>query len=225
MAIHVVCPGCYARFKVSDKFAGMTGACPKCKKTITVPSADDEVKVHAPEDFGGARGASGKLVLKPIARLETRLSPVAIAGILASIVGVAAIAWGGGELLQTQWVVRAVGLLVITPPLVMAGYTFLRDQETEPYRGRAFYIRTGICALSYAVMWAVFGYSAEYVVGAEAWNWLLFAPPFVITGALIALACFDLDFGSGCFHYAFYVLVIILLRWIAGMGWIWTIGV
>jgi hypothetical protein len=37
----------------------------------------------------------------------------------------------------------------------------------------------------------------------------------------VALACFDLDFGSGCFHYAFYLLAILLLRWCAGMGWVW----
>ena len=31
MAIAVICPGCKASFRVSDKFAGQTGPCPKCK--------------------------------------------------------------------------------------------------------------------------------------------------------------------------------------------------
>ena len=42
-----------------------------------------------------------------------------------------------------------------------------------------------------------------------------------ILGALAALAALDLDFGSGFFHYGFYLLVTILLRRVGGMGWIW----
>jgi len=50
MAIQVICPGCRATFTVSDKFAGQTGPCPKCKKPITVPSdAAKEVTIHGPE--------------------------------------------------------------------------------------------------------------------------------------------------------------------------------
>ena len=37
MPISVVCPGCKARFNVSDKFAGKKGPCPKCKTVLTVP--------------------------------------------------------------------------------------------------------------------------------------------------------------------------------------------
>jgi hypothetical protein len=222
MSIPVVCPGCLARFKVSEKFAGRSGACPKCKGTINVPSKEEEVKVHAPEDFGrGGRGASGALSLKPIARIETRLTPVAVAAVVAAVLGAVAIAWLAGGLLQSFWPARVLALLVISPPLVVAPYTFLRDQELEPYRGKAFYLRAGICALAYTVLWGVFGYASDFAIGGDPWNWLLVIPPFVVTGALVALACFDLDFGGGCFHYAFYVLAILLLRWCAGMGWIW----
>ena len=34
MAIDVTCPSCHTRFQVSDKFAGKSGPCPKCKNTI-----------------------------------------------------------------------------------------------------------------------------------------------------------------------------------------------
>lgn len=227
MAIQVVCPGCYARFKVSDKFAGMSGPCPKCKKIITIPAAADEVKVHAPEEFAhGGRGTGGKLALKPIARFETKLSAVAVTGIVASVIGVVAVAWLAGPIFKEHWWARAVGLLLISPALVFAPYTFLRDQEAEPHRGKPLFVRTAICAVVYAMMWVVFGYSSGFVVGADPWNWLLYAPPFVVTGGLVALACYDLDFSSGCLHYAFYALATILLRWIAGMGWIWeaTVG-
>ena len=39
MSIIVVCPGCKKSFKVSDKYAGKSGACPNpdCKATIKVP--------------------------------------------------------------------------------------------------------------------------------------------------------------------------------------------
>ena len=41
MSIPVVCPGCRTRFKVSDRFAGQSGACPKCKAKIEVPAQVD----------------------------------------------------------------------------------------------------------------------------------------------------------------------------------------
>jgi hypothetical protein len=39
----------------------------------------------------------------------------------------------------------------------------------------------------------------------------------------VPLACLDLEYGNGFFHYAFYLLVTVLLRWLAGMGWVWEI--
>ena len=74
MPITIVCPGCHGRFSVSEKFAGKQGPCPKCKTVISIPKASEEVKIHAPEDYGGAKTATGKLVLKPIAREATKLS-------------------------------------------------------------------------------------------------------------------------------------------------------
>ena len=72
MSIIVVCPGCRKSFKVSDKFAGKSGPCPNCKRTLEVPEKTQEVKVHAPEQFaGGGRSTTGKLVLKPVAYTPT----------------------------------------------------------------------------------------------------------------------------------------------------------
>ena len=73
MAILVVCPTCKSRFQVSEKFAGKQGPCPKCKAVITIPRVEDEVKIHAPEEYAGggsvaAKDASGRAVLKPISR-------------------------------------------------------------------------------------------------------------------------------------------------------------
>ena len=83
MSIPVICPGCHKSFKVSDKFAGKSGACPSCKTTIDVPEKGQEVKVHAPAAFAeGGRSTSGKLITKPIARKQVRLEPVTTAAIL-----------------------------------------------------------------------------------------------------------------------------------------------
>ena len=60
MAIQVTCSGCHARFKVSDKYAGRKGPCPKCKAEITVPDADEEVVIKSHDEFGGARDAGGE---------------------------------------------------------------------------------------------------------------------------------------------------------------------
>ena len=226
MSIQVICPGCHSRFKVSDKFAGKSGACPKCKGKIEVPAADQQVEVHAPEEFsgGGARSASGKLTLKPIARIETKVTPVAIVAIVGSILLVGIATWLAGEVLREQVLFRAIGLLLISPPLAIAGYTFLRDDELESYQGRGLYLRAALCGLGYTLLWGIFGYVADTTLTGEIWEWLIVAPPFIVTGALCALACFDLDFGSGFFHYSFYLVLTMALRWAAGMPWIWDVG-
>ena len=86
MSIIVVCPGCLKSFKVSDKFAGKTGPCPNCKRTLQVPTKEQEVKVHAPEAFaGGGKSTTGKLVTKPIARVNAKLRPVTTTLIVAAV--------------------------------------------------------------------------------------------------------------------------------------------
>lgn len=226
MAIFVVCPGCKSRFQVSDKFAGRSGSCPKCKGKITVPAAADEVKVHGGEDFsGGGRNAEGKLVLKPIARQETRFRPALAAAIAAGVLLTLLLDWLGGRVLRDHLTLLQfagwVGLLIVTPPLAIGAYTVLYDDELEPYRGNSLYLRAASCALVYILLWGIFNFIVAKGLTGEIWSWLFVAPPFLVMGALTALACFDLDFSNGIIHYAFYVLVIILLRWIAGMGWVW----
>ena len=225
MSIQVICAGCHSRFKVSDKFAGKSGACPKCKSKIDVPSADQQVEVHAPEEFsGGGRGASGKLALKPITRIETKVTPVAVVAIVGSVLVVGIATWLAGGVLREQFPFRAMGLLLISPPMAIAGYTFLRDDELEPHRGRSLYIRAALCGLGYTVLWGVFGYVADTTLTGELWEWVFVTPPFLAIGGLCALVCFDLDFGSGFFHYCFYLVLTMGLRWAAGMPWVWDLG-
>jgi len=228
MSILVVCPGCRKRFSVSDKFAGQTGPCPNCKTKIRVPTKEEEVKIHAPTEFAaGARDARAQAAAKPIARKETPWNPVVAGVITGTVLLVFLGAWLGGRagLLDDLWG-RGIGLLLVSPPLVVAGYTFLRDSDDLfPYHGRVLYLRAGICSLIYIALWGVYGYLVgEQIVSGELWNWIFVLPPFFVAGAMVALMCLDLDFGSGFFHYCFYILATVLLGWAAGAGWPWEIS-
>jgi len=227
MAILVVCPGCRKRFQVSDQFAGRTGPCPSCKTPIKIPTKQEEVKIHGGELFStGGRSTTGELVLKPIARQQAKFRPAVAAAILGAILVVFVAALLGRGLFRGFAVLRAAGLLLVSLPLVIAGYSVLRNDELEPYRGVPLHLRAGILALVYAGLWGAFVLTPvqEFAQSGELWIWLLVVPPFLIAGALAALGCLDLDFGSGLLHYAFYLLVTIVLGWAAGMGWPWQVG-
>ncbi len=230
MPILIICPGCKKQFQVSEKFAGKSGPCPQCKTVIKVPKKEDQVVVHTPEQFAsGGRGAGGKLALKPIARLEGRLRGRTMALIAAVAVLAWAVAWLGGRkgLFVDRPAYSVLGLLLISPPLVIGGYQFLSgSEELERYRGKKLYLRAGICALAYVGLWGLFlfvlGYVSPLIRDGEIWVWFFVAPPFFVVGSLAALAALDLDFSTGFFHYAFYVLVILLLRWAAEMPSVWS---
>jgi hypothetical protein len=227
MSILVVCPGCRKRFQVSEKFAGQSGPCPQCKATIQIPEKSEEVKVHAPTEFAsGGRTIEGKLALKPVSRKVARFDPLraaAIGGACLAVV-VVAFALGRAGIWERSLLFRALGTLAVSPLLVLAAYPFLRDPELGAYHGKELYVRAGLCALVYAILWGAFGYLAGAYMTGELWEWLVVAPPLVLLGALAAHASLDLEFGNAVLHYAFYVLVTVILRWIGGMGGIWEVG-
>jgi hypothetical protein len=227
MPINVVCPGCHTRFTASDKFAGKQGPCPKCKFLITIPAADSDIKIHAPVD-DNPKDAKGRSVLKPIAREEPQATPLSITLVVAAIVVSLVVAVALGIAFRPNGpppAIAAAGLLLISGPLAAAGYTFLRDAELEPYRGRSLWLRAGLCGLIYAALWGglalVLGYLPPGAANGH-WTWLYLAPPFVLLGGISALAALDLDFGSGVMHYLFYVACTLLLRFAAGMPALWA---
>jgi len=224
MAIQVTCPGCHARFKVSDQYAGKQGPCPKCKAQISVPKPDEEVVVKAPDQFGGARDAAGRLVLKPISRTETMLTPMLLAGILLSVVAVLAVAvyvrvtQADGDI---PTLIKALGAIVMAPPLAFAGYAFLRDSELEPYSGVNLAARITICAAVYALLWGGYALTVPVFFGdhpLESWSILFLAAPFVVIGMLTALATLDLTPTNAFFHYAFYLVTTVALRLIVRLS-------
>ena len=121
-------------------------------------------------------------------------------------------------------IATTVGLLVVSPPLVVAAYRVLHNDDFEPYRSKELYIRATLCALAYAALWGVFSLLvARGVITGELWTWIYVAPPFMLAGGLFALATLDLDFGDCLFHYGFYLLATVILRWAAGMKWVWDV--
>jgi hypothetical protein len=221
MPIPVICPGCKKSFNVSDKFAGKQGPCPQCKTIIKVPEKIEEVVLHAPEGFG-PKDAKGRAVLKPIARKETKVSPLLTAIILVTSVVVLAVAWMFRSPTGDVPVLLLVaGALALAPPLAWAGYTFLRDDELEPFRGKELWLRVAICSAVYAGLWGLVALITGYVLGGdqlEVIHMVFVAPVMVGIGAFAAFASLDFEFGVAAIHCSLYLLVTVVLRLILGLS-------
>jgi uncharacterized membrane protein YccF (DUF307 family) len=222
MPIDVTCPGCKARFQVSEKFAGKKGPCPKCKTPITIPTPKEQVVIHAPET-DTVKDKSGQPVFKPILRQETRLSqPVAmgIGGAVFAVLFVAFILRFSEHPISP--VITSLGAILLAPPLVMAGYAFLRDDELEPYRNVELWLRVGLCSAVYALLWGGYWFVFSYLHVAPEFMHLIFVIPVAIAvGTVAAIAAFDLEFGQAALHYAMYLVATILLRLLMGMNGLW----
>jgi len=219
MPIDITCPGCRTRFKVSDKFAGQKGPCPKCKTVIQIPAKGDEIIVHAPEEYG-PKNAAGVGVLKPISRKETKISPLLLVGMISGVfmVLIVALLLRGLDSIP-PWIL-GLGAVAIAPPLVWGGYSFLRDDELEPHRGKSLVPRVLICSVLYALLWAVYAFLPSWAFSLdqlELFHLLFIVPPIMAAGAVASLATLDLDFGTGLIHYAFYLLVTVVLCFIMGL--------
>ncbi len=221
MAIPVICPGCKKSFNVSDKFAGKQGPCPQCKTIIKVPEKGEEVVLHAPEGFG-PKDTKGRAVLKPIARKETKVSPLLTAIILVASVVVLAVAWMfRSPTGDVPVLLLVVGALALAPPLAWAGYTFLRDDELEPFRGKELWLRVVICSAVYASLWGLIALIAGYVLGGdqlEVIHMVFIAPVMIGIGAFAAFASLDFEFGVAAIHCSLYLLVTVVLRLILGLS-------
>jgi hypothetical protein len=224
MAIDVTCPSCHTRFQVSDKFAGKSGPCPKCKGTIKIPDKSEEVVIHAPEDYG-PKGASGQAVFKPIGRTEVRLAVPQIAIIVGSVVVVLI----GAVLLRVSFpdkhsaqfqLIMSLGAALLGPALAFAAYTFLRDDELEPYRGTEMLLRALACGLVYAAIWGAYWLGFAYWYdwkplpsGQPSWPIMsAVVPAMVAIGALAAQASFEFELTTGALHYAVYLVATLILR-------------
>jgi hypothetical protein len=235
MPIHVICPGCHARFKVGDQHAGKTGACPKCKGSIQIPAVSDEVVIHEPESEAGAKDAKGRNVLKPIRRKEAKFNlnmALAVGG--AAILTFAIAFLVGRQTLpeNTRTIILAVGAALLGPPLAYAGYSFLRDDEQGAFVGKDVLLRALACGLVYALAWGVYWWvgiqvfdSDAYAAGTlELFQVGILAAIAIGIGTFTAFVSFDLDPITSFFHFALFFGVTVLLRVTMGLTLLPGIG-
>jgi hypothetical protein len=226
MAIDVTCTGCKTRFQVSEKFAGKKGPCPKCKTIITIPAKKDEVVIHAPE-VSGPKDSKGRAVSEPIFREEVRLSKPVILGIVGAVLGVLLaafmlrLAFPGGKIPP---IITIVGSVLLAPPLAFAGYTFLRDDELAPHRGKTLMLRLIAPSLVYPLIWGLFwGIFAYLGIKPEFIHMTFVVPAAIAIGAVAAQASLDLELGQGALHCTMYLAATVILRLIMGMNGYWNV--
>ncbi len=221
MAIPVTCPSCLTRFNVSDKFAGKSGPCPKCQKTIKIPEKSEEVVIHAPEE-SGPKDSKGRSVLKPLRRKEVALSlPVVLAASLGTLV-VFGIALGVGLSGTPPTVLLATSSFLLAIPLCFVGYWFLHDDELEGYTGKQLVTRIAIGALIFAGTWAIYAfvpaYLFEYQSTAEitGLQMVVLIAIMIVVGTVASILIFELEVLQGMLHYMFYFAITFILAWLAG---------
>jgi hypothetical protein len=222
MPIPVTCPGCLARFSVSDKFAGKQGPCPKCKQVITVPDKSQEVVIHAPES-SGPKDSTGRPVLKPIRRIEFDPSTLQIA--LASSVAVVCLIGAIVLRMMAQspptWVL-VLAAIALAYPLASMGYTFFKDDELGGYIGKERWIRLGICAAVFAGTWGLYTLLAYYfgnrtLADIETLQMAIFLALMFGLGVAVSVGACELEVGQSFLHYAIYFVATLLLALIAGV--------
>jgi hypothetical protein len=222
MPIPVTCPSCLTRFSVSEKFAGKSGPCPKCKAIIKIPELSEQVVVHAPVD-SAPKDSKGKSVLKPIRREETKLSmPVIVGSALAALVAVG-VAFGY-RLNPTPppAAVLAAASILLAAPLVYAGYWFLRDDELQGFTGRELLVRCTICAVVFALGWAVYAWVPGFVADQQSLSetsalmMALMIGVMVALGATAAVLTLELEIGQGLLLHLMYLIITFALTWLSG---------
>jgi hypothetical protein len=259
MAITVVCPGCFQRFQVSDKFGGQKGPCPKCKSIIDIPK--ETVVVHEADEYAsGGRGKLGQFLARPIERLQVSFSPVqivlSICGILTAII--LTFVLGRVGLFESMPILAALGLMALSPLLIAMLFPFLVDDEDmENIHGTQLFLRAAICGLVFSIAWCGLELGKSYMSkttssspdvkvedverpgsvhmrvtqededastqksSAPPW-FLLILIPCAVIGIMSIVGVMDISISNGVLLYLVWIVSAVLLRTLAGLGWIWA---
>ncbi len=221
MSIRVTCPGCRTRFNVSDQFAGREGPCPKCKAKIHIPAKNEEVVIHGPPETG-TKDSKGAAISKPIFRQELVISPLVwtvIGGVIVTFFVLALLLrFQVADKINFPLWILIVGSLIVAVPTVYAAYGILRDSELGAFLGRELWIRIGICAIIYSVLWLAMPTANYAMHGYDTLSWSLAMAAMIGIGGAVAMSVLDFDYLTGVLHYGMYLGCTLLLRWIAGVG-------
>jgi hypothetical protein len=222
MPIPVTCPGCLTRFTVSDKYAGKTGPCPKCKKQLVVPDKSQEVVIHAPEPTG-PKDTKGVAVLKPLKRAEFKLSgfELLLAGVL-FVLAVGFALYGRIGFTEVPWWMPALGTIVLAFPLAWIGYSFFHDDELAEYSGRERLSRIGACAAVFGLSWGLYWFLAYYLGNktlsqVDAVQFAIFVVLMFVVGTLGSMLSMELEIGQSLLHYSMFFAVTFLLALLMGV--------
>lgn len=226
MAIDVTCPGCFKRFQVSDRYAGMKGPCPACNTIINIPK--ETVKIQEPDEFqSGGKTIKGRAILKPLDRHVAVIGGREWALMAISVVGVFALTMLVERFSSSigLWGVRAIatlGTLGVAFGTSIFGYILLRSgDELEYHEGPELFKRAGACAGIYTLLCILFE-MLIYYVGAQGTIFVwLYLVPFVALGIIAAAGLFDLDFSMATAHYFIFFFAMMILRWAIGYQWLW----
>jgi predicted Zn finger-like uncharacterized protein len=227
MPLPVVCPSCKARFQVSEQYAGKQGPCPKCKTTITIPKLEEQVVIHAPEEFAGgattvAKDKKGRSVLKPIQRVKVPLKWLTVALWGGTFIGLLVAAAVIGRSMITpdnSFVWLTIGAILAAAWVVYPAYVVFRDRELEGFTGLELIGRLALVALIYVSMWGFLHLLKVYLIGAdlELFQLLIFLPaPFLIAG-ISSMAILDLEIPQGVMHFLLFVVLCMILRMLANV--------
>ena len=226
MAIDVTCPGCFKRFQVSDRYAGMKGPCPSCNAIINIPR--DKLKIAEPDEFeSGGKTIKGRAVLKPIDRKVAVIGGQEWGIMALCVVGMFGLAMLIGHFHTDigKWPVRVLaflGTIGVAFGTVIFGYILLRSgDELEYYEGPDLYQRAGFCAAAYTLLWVLFEMVVSYVGAQGSIVFWIYLTPFIVLGVIAAAALFDLDFSMATAHYFLFFFAIVVLRWAIAYGWLW----
>jgi hypothetical protein len=121
----------------------------------------------------------------------------------------------------SSMLILGIGAFVLAPPIVVAGYTIMRDAELEPYAGKWLLIRAAIVSVVYAGLWGVAALFTIFVypdnAEPEVWQFIPGTAIMIVAGTLAAVATLDLEPLNAFFHYTFYLVVTVLLRIVMGL--------
>ena len=228
MAIDVTCPGCFKRFQVSDRYAGMKGPCPACNAIINIPR--ETVTIHEPDEFqSGGKTVKGRAILKPLDRHVAVISGREWAIMAVGVIGVFALAMLVGRFNTSigLWGVRAIattGTLGVAFGTSIFGYILLRSgDELEYHEGPELFKRAGACAGIYTLLCVLFEILIAYIGNVQGTVLVfIYLVPFLVLGVIATVALFDLDFSMATAHYFIFFFAMICLRWAISYGWFWS---
>lgn len=224
MAIHVICPGCMARFEVSDRFAGKKGPCPKCGHIIEIPK--ENVTIVAPDEMvvDGKKVHNPDMV-RPIERKTYSFTGQALVvnlAVAAAVLIVAAIF----HFVHFLPLAIPIGVLLggtAAFTLVKYGYMTFRDpDDLEIFLGGTLGKKSVIAAVILMFLWILYELLLLYMnPGGMALAYLV---PVAVLAAFVPVVLFDMSFTDSLAVAAVFLLAVILLRGImfsSGNGWIW----